>query len=416
MNSALKILFLQEDFPPAAKGGAGAVAFELARAMKAEGHDVSVITATQVKEEEGELEYGGLKIFRVYSRYPARFRAYLSLYNPRTVGKIKKILNKVRPDVVHAHNIHYYLSYHALKLARRSGAKVYMSAHDVMLFHYGKLKEFIDQRNPSCEVKSYKISAWRQMLSLRTAYNPLRNIIIKYYLHYVDKIFAVSEALKTALEHNGMRGVEVIHNGIDTEQWTLDQSILMRFKAQYGLEGKKIILFGGRLTAAKGGREALLAMAETARELPEAVLLVMGDRSGYAQEMAALAKKLDLTQSLLFTGWISGAELRTAYHASNVVLAPSICFDSLPTVVLEAMACKKPVVATCFGGAKEMIMEGETGFIVNPFDTHTIAQKLILLLSDSVQAEEFGKRGFERVKKEFSLIEQTQKYLAEFEK
>ena len=114
----MRILFLQDDFPPQSFGGAGNVAFDLAREIKKRGHSVFVLTAVRDKKDEGSVEYEGLKVFKVYSNYHERWRAYLSLYNPQTVKKIKNLIDEIKPDIIHAHNVHYHLSYHSLKLAK----------------------------------------------------------------------------------------------------------------------------------------------------------------------------------------------------------------------------------------------------------------------------------------------------------
>ena len=85
----------------------------------------------------------------------------------------------------------------------------------------------------------------------------------------------------------------------------------------------------------------------------------------------------DLAHELIFGGWLEGAELATAYRLADVVATPSVCFDSFPTVNLEGMAAGAPPVTTCFGGAKEAVIDGETGFVVNPFDTDTLSDRLI---------------------------------------
>src|SRR3989344_4302713 len=231
----MKILFLEDNFPPYNNvGGAGTVASSLAYELKKKGNDVFVITSVQDKSNEGSVEDNGLKVFKIYSKYHIRWQAYLSLYNPRTVEKIKKIIEQISPDVVHAHNIHYYISYHALKLAKQSGAKVFLTAHDVMPFYYGKLVEFINPNDLSCPEKfNYKISVWRQIKRAGKTYNPLRNIIIRRYLKYVDKIFAVSGALKNALNDNGIKNVEVIHNGIDVSAWAVNEAAIEVFKEKH---------------------------------------------------------------------------------------------------------------------------------------------------------------------------------------
>ncbi|OHA30081.1 MAG: hypothetical protein A3G52_02275 [Candidatus Taylorbacteria bacterium RIFCSPLOWO2_12_FULL_43_20] len=396
----MKIIFLQDDFPPQSLGGSGAVAFNLAKAIKQQGHFVYVITAVQNATLEGEYEYEELKILRIYSKYHERWAAYLSLYNPETVGKVKEAIRRIKPDVVHVHNIHHYLSYHCLKLAKQSGAKVFLTAHDVMLFNYGKMGG-----------TSTRISPWQQMKKYKKRYNPFRNITIKYYLKYVDRIIAVSQSLKDVLNQNYIRNVEVIHNGIDTNDWQVDASITSAFKEKYNLQDKKIVLFAGRLSEAKGGNQAIHAMVEVVREVPNAALLVAGTENAYTGEMKILARTLGIAGNLIFVGWLSGDELKAMYRNGEVLIAPSICFDAFPTTILEAMACGKPVVTTCFGGAKEMVSDGETGYIVNPFDVTLLAGKITELLVHSDKARTFGEAGLERIKNDFNLEKMAREYL-----
>jgi len=173
----MKILILQDNFPPKSYGGAGVVAFNMAKGFKDRGYDVSVISTVKDKKEEGESEYKGIKIYSIYSNYSERWRSYLSLYNPMTVKKVRNIIETINPDVVFAHNIHFDLSYHSLKLAKESGARVFLIAHDVMLFHYGKLMGGINPSDFSASVKiNYKIDFWQQIKEFKKRYNPFRII------------------------------------------------------------------------------------------------------------------------------------------------------------------------------------------------------------------------------------------------
>lgn len=396
----MKILFLSDDFPPKSYGGAGIVAYELAHALFLEGHEVSVITAVQDKKEEGFIEYEGLKVHRLYSDYRERWRAYLSLYNPLVIKKVKKIMTELRPDVVHAHNIHYHLSYHSLKLARVSGAKVFLTTHDAMLFHYGKF----DGRVGTASV-------FHQIRKFRMRYNPFRNLVIRRYLKYIDKIFSVSGALKDALNKNGISNAVVVHNGIDINKWQPDLATIEKFKEKHGLAGKKVVLFGGRLSRAKGGNQAVLLMTEVAKRMPEAALLIMGPKTEYADEMARQAQGLNMSSNIVFTGWIRGDELRAAYSASDVVAVLSLYLDPLPTVVLEAMANGKPVIGTCFGGTKEMVVDKVTGFLISPFETEEAATRVLELLNDPEKAHKFGEAGQSRVATEFTLGAQVKEIL-----
>lgn len=412
----MKIVILSDDFPPKSYGGAGIVAFEQARELVRVGHEVVVVTTTQEAEDVGRIIFDGMTVHRLYAKYHERFRAYRSLYNPQVVAQVKMILDEVRADVVHAHNIHYYLSYHCLKIAKQAGASVFLTAHDVMLFHYGKLVEFINHEDLSipCEF-NYKITPFQQLAKYKKRYNPFRNVIIKYYLHYVDRIFAVSDALKEALRQNGITNVVVVNNGIDVNAWQSQGSEVELFKKRHDLNSKKIILFGGRLSAAKGGHQALLALDQVITSVPNAVLLVMGGQNAYTNEVQKVAREKGIEDHLVFTGWIAGADLKAAYHACDVLVMPSMCFDTFGMVCLEAMACKKAVIATCFGGPKEVVVDGQTGYIVNPLNTKIFSEKIIDLLISTLKAEEFGIAGYDRADKVFKLSEKVKECVVVYE-
>jgi len=405
----MRILILSDSYPVG--GGAAQIARLMAEGLKNRGHNVMVVAFTQNKTSTS-----GMPVYYIYSDYNLFWRAYRGLYNPPAIKEIKKIINNFKPDIVQAHNIHSYISYHALKIAKKSGAKVFLTAHDVQLFHYGKLVEFINSDDLSCPEKfKYKVSFWKQIKRYGKTYNPLRNIIIRYYLKYVDKIFAVSNALKEALTQNGITNVAVIHNGVDTNEWQSDKNDTEKFKKKYGLVEKKTILFGGRLSETKGGKEIVLAMERIAKEVPDARLLVMGEIDDYANYMINLAAKLGIRDKLIFTGWLTGESLKSAFNVCDIVAVPSICFDSFPTVNLEAMACHKPIVATCFGGSREAVLDGETGYIVNPYDTDNLASKIIYLLKNPSEMSRFGENGYTRAVSEFNLDRMVSDYLSWYE-
>lgn len=405
----MKILYLQDDFPPNSFGGAGIVAFQLAKKMQEYGHEIFVFCVTQKKDEEGWTEYDGLKIFQAYSNYSERWRAYISLYNISVLLRLKKVLREINPDVVHAHNIHKHISYYAFLMSKRSGAKVFLTAHDVMSFHYGKLNEFINSGNPTCDVESYKITPWQQLKKYKLRYNPIRNTIIKFFLKSVDKIIAVSHELQIALEQNGITNVTVIHNGIDTSVWEIDPYKIQNFKEEHKLTNKKIILFGGRLSKDKGAEQMLQVLRSISQKEKNVVLVIMGVVSEYAKELIKIARALGVEDKLIFTGWISNDSLRACYLASDVVVVPSIYLEPFATINLEGMASQKPVIATCFGGPKEAIQHNFCGFVVNPYAVNMFSEYVLLLLSDKDRAREFGKNGYLRAKQCFSLEKQIEK-------
>jgi len=406
----MKIAILHDNFPPHSIGGADIVAFTFAKQLQREGHDILVITTARKPSDAGVSVYEGLTVHTIATSYDLRFQAYVSLWNVPVVRKVKKILADFKPDVVHAHNVHGYLSYRSLAVAKKLGSRVVLTCHDVMSFNYQKLTDFINPNDLSVPaIFNYKVSAWRQFRINRYRYNPLRNILIRNALKmYVDQIVAVSDALRQALGDNGIGNATVVHNGIDANEWQEPQEAIDAFKREQGL-GESVVLFGGRLTSIKGGGKLLAALSEAVKSCPEVQLLVIGKKDAYAERMLAEAKGLGLGGKVVFTGWIEERALHLAYHAAALVAVPSLCFDSFPTMNLEAFACGKPVIASCFGGSRELVTDGESGYIINPYDVPTFAKKVTGLLADKEKRAQFGAAARARVKEVCSLERQTAK-------
>ncbi len=393
----MKVAILTDSFPPESEGGAAVIARNQAVELARAGHEVVVITTTQKTRKDESLQaHEGYSVFSVYSNYNPRFRAYKSLNNWRVVRKVNTILSKVKPDIVHAHNIHFHLSYASLRVARRHAKGVFLTVHDSMPFHYSKLfPETVGARDGN--VENYKVSSWTQLRLFKTGFNPFRKGIIKKYLQIPYKIFAVSGALAQALSDNGIENVKVLHNGIDVKNWEGS-----------GVAGvPKKVFFGGRLSAVKGGEVLVRAV----RTIPTTKLLVVGEENEYAKKMREGAGDI-----IEFTGKQPHSEMKKFYADASVVAAPSLCFDWFPTVVLEAMASKRPVIATCFGGAKEMVAEGKTGFIINPAHEEELTEALTKILSNPKLALQMGEAGYKRVESEFSMRKHMEQLLGWYTK
>ena len=278
-----------------------------------------------------------------------------------------------------------------------------------MLVHYGKLI-------PKNENYIKKISILDQIKEAGKTYNPFRNLFIRHYLKCVDRIFAVSNSLKELLAINGIKNVETIYNGIDVNDWVINNEEIKKIKEKYNLQNKKIIFFGGRLSGAKGGKQILKVMALIKKEINDVVLLIAGEKNKYVNRMEKMIEELNIENNIILIGWLEKKELKAVYNSVDLCVFPSLCFETFGMMVLEAMACKKPVISSCFGGPREMIIDGETGYLVNPNDTELMAEKIIDLLKNSQKAKQFGEAGYARAKKHFSSDEQINKTLEWYKK
>ncbi len=399
----MRILYLSDDFPPSVVGGAGKVAESLALGMVKAGHTVAVICRVGEQAEERSEMYKGMMVHYVYSSYHVRWRHYRSLYNSQTVGKVDGIMAGFKPDIVHAHNVHFYLSYACLERARKYTRRIFLTVHDVMLFHYGKLLGGHGETSP-----------WKQMNMAGLRYNPLRNRIIRKYLRSVTTIFAVSDALRDVLREHGFKNVVTIHNGINTDEWKEDRQQIEIFKKKFNILSKKVILFAGRITGMKGGNVLVNALPAIVQNVPDAVLVIAGKNDDYASALFAQIEKLHLGDHMKITGWLSGNELVAAYHSATVVTVPSQYLDPFPTVNLEAMACAKPVICTNKGGSPEAVVHGTTGIVFDATNYEELARDIADLLTDDVRARQMGAEGLRRVREVFSIEAQVKSVLEHY--
>src|SRR5579859_104907 len=170
----MKIAILNDKIPPEGRGGAEQTALHLAKGLVSAGHNVDLITTTEKKPFHDVRE--GIIAHHLYANYPIRFRSWLSLFNPQVVGPLYRLLEKLRPDVLHFHNIHLNLSYTSLSIGHRLKIPTVFTAHDLMSFAYGKVAHGIDPaRRGRQSPQQAKLPRFYNAQLTRLRYNPLRN-------------------------------------------------------------------------------------------------------------------------------------------------------------------------------------------------------------------------------------------------
>jgi glycosyltransferase involved in cell wall biosynthesis len=409
----MRILLLNDRIPPENRGGAGEVFWRLALALRDMGHEIHIITATKKPGFEEIRE--NIPTYHLHVDYSERWRAWLSLYNPQLVKPLQQLYQRIQPDLINAHNIHSDLSYYSLSIAHKMGIPTVFTSHDVMPFAYQKLSHFIDPTY--CGVRSpedYRLPAFFNLRQMRLRYNPFRNMTIRRILNQCQARTAPSQELCNAHAANGLPPFRVVHNGIDAAKFTASKETIDALRERLKLEGRKVILFAGRLTGAKGTQQLLEALQLVVKEVPEAALLVLS--SVPIEEQIQEPQYDDLREKHIVSGdWMAGEELAAAYHLADLLVSPSIIFDTFPTVNLEAMAAKTVVLASCYGGSHEAVMDGETGYIINPFDTTDFAQKIRCLLQDEPLRQKMAEAGYQRVIQQFRIENQANEILEIFQ-
>ena len=162
---------------------------------------------------------------------------------------------------------------------------------------------------------------------------------------------------------------------------------------------KPVIGIFGRVTQWKGQKQFLLAMLKVLPNFPELRVLIVGDQSDgsprYMQECQKIAQSSDFADRIEFTGRVS--DVTRYYRQCSIVVHASTSPEPFGMVLIEAMAQARPVVASAFGAAPEIITDGTEGYIVDPNDTTTLAEKITELLRNPTTAKSMGIAGHKRV-------------------
>jgi len=191
-----------------------------------------------------------------------------------------------------------------------------------------------------------------------------------------------------------------VYDGVDSELFNpaIDGSAL---REQMGLEGKRVILYVGRITEKKGVHHLLKAFS-MASERASGLALVYCGRGAMDLTLRTMVKELGLGSRVLFAGPIPHDELPPYYAMCDVLAVPST-YENLGLAPLEAMSCGRPVVASNTGGLPEIVENMRTGLLVPPGDPAALAQGILAMIQDEDLARKFGSEGRRIVLERYTL-------------
>jgi starch synthase len=368
----MRLAIVTREFPPEVYGGAGVHVTELVHSLKSH---ISVEVVCMGAQRAGATAFE--------LRSDPGVNPALSVV--QTDVEMATYISANNFDLVHSHTWYANLAGHLASLT--SGIPHITTAHSLEPKRPWKA----DQLGGG-----YKISSWIEAETYRAA----------------DRVIAVSAGMKSdVLECYPFvdpNKVAVIHNGIDVEVFkpAHDESVLLK----YGIDhSRPIVLFVGRITRQKG----LIHLLRAAKQLPPGVQLVLAasspDEKIIGDEVAAAVSEFKSTRPndiVHIDQQVSKSELIALLSQATVFACPSI-YEPLGIVNLEAMACETPVVASAVGGIPEVVVDGQTGFLVEytPNDVSDFEFRFATALNNVISnsdAKALGKAGRLRAAKDFA--------------
>src|SRR6266478_3287593 len=335
LQTRVKVLLLTNEYPPCTYGGAGVhveyLSRELAKLMP-----VEVRCFGDQKVKSGNLTVRGFQLDMSGWNCPKELRS--------TLGAVQRCVDfnaaGIDAQIVHCHT--WYAHWGGILARKNYGIPLVITVHSLEPLSPWKREQLAG---------GYDFSLWVEKTALEMA----------------DAIIAVSNETKRDIERLfdvDPKRVHVIHNGIDLDEYRkVDGTDAL---VRHGVDPKKpFLLFVGRITRQKGIIHLVRAIQFMDPDFPIVLCAGAPDTPEIAEEMNEALAAAQKKRSNIF--WIEEMLDRPAvielYSHAAVFCCPSI-YEPFGIINLEAMACETGVVASAVGGIKEVVVDGETGFLV----------------------------------------------------
>ncbi len=334
--------------------------------------------------------------FLDYLEYPfTRSDLFSSIWNNRKlIRAISEVLKKEQPNVIHLHNQQNPFIYLA---CLRSGIPMVRNIHDPRLYCPTNWRLLPDKslcphafgracisegciKPRSRDLKQFFVTLFNRQLSFRNT----------------TLIIESQESYQMALQ-NGYREDQLSLIPNCTTLPPLEAEL--ENKERYSKLGEKSILFVGRASYEKGLHFLVNALPKLRNDF-KLYILTAGDY--YKEQIAPLVEKLGLGSRVEARFNTSYEDTAKYYSMADVVVVPSIWFETFCLIGIEAYSHLTPVVATRTGGIKDWCVDGETGYLAEIFDEDALAAGIDALLDDPQKARQFGLNGYNRVREHYS--------------
>lgn len=308
-----------------------------------------------------------------YLRLPGMWYHSISCYSQYWAlhEVVRSLIDEFKPDIIHAHaaTVPGYLG---LMIKNKYNLPLVCSLR-------------------GCDINAYPF------------YDKFSMYLTKKLISGADQLVSVSNALKDAAStlSKPKRKIKVIYNGCDVDTFVFREEDRSRIRKELGiLENDKMIAFVGNISRDKGIFELMTALTRLNSKRDYVHLLIIGS----GPERRAIQDIVDLYNiggKVHIMGERLHSEIPKYLSAADIFALPSYT-EGLPNVVLEAMSCSLPVIATRVGGIPEVVEEGKSGILIERKNVDALSKAIERLIEDESLAKKMGIHGRKIVENKFS--------------
>ena len=234
--------------------------------------------------------------------------------------------------------------------------------------------------------------------------------------YWVDRIIKNAERIMVVSEYiaEEFKTFGISNNKIVKVLPAIDHNIFKpmqksaRLVKRFGLENKLVLLTVSRLSERKGHAVVLKALKEVKEIIPNIIYLIVGT-GPFENNLKKMTRDLNLESETVFSGYVEEEDMADMYNLCDLYVMPNRevvqstdSIEGFGIVFLEASSCGKPVIAGKSGGTSEALLDGITGFLIDPDDAVVLAEKITQLLKNASMRKEMGEKGRVWVRDKFS--------------
>ena len=381
---SLKVALISEEFPPFMFGGIGSACYDYAMALSKKGVQTTVFCGKSRKISREQIN-SNLEIVRLPClEAPPRF-VWFQLQN------LKPFMNLLGDySVLHVFNPQAGATTALLK--QKLKKPLVTSIHGL---HLSSLKLSLCSPRANWTAKD---------IGFQLAGYPLQVLLHDVCLRNSDHVavcnYSTATELKQMFSYLNPDKVSVIYNGLNFEDIPTSEP---------NGENCESIVYCGRLYWAKGVTFFINALAKLKRDHPDFRADIFGD-GPLRKKVTSRVSELGLADNVNIRGFVPRKQMLREIEKASMVVLPSL-YEAQPVAVLEAMACKKPVIAFDLPFAAEIIKPDFNGFLAKPGDVADLADKIRILIEDKELRGRLGENGYGYVKKNHNWDTLVERYL-----
>lgn len=220
-------------------------------------------------------------------------------------------------------------------------------------------------------------------------------------MRFADMLLSCSAFNAGQLHERYGRAAKVVYNGYDTAHF-VPQAPDTALRDSLARREEKLLIYAGRLMPWKGLRYLVGALSLLEEQGTKLAILMAGEHQAQRQALEDEAARRGVRGRLVFLGPLPHRELPRYYALADLVVAASYASETFGMALVEAMGCARAVVASDFGGFREVVADGETGLLARPCDEAALARAIDALLADPARRAQFGAAGRRRALELFS--------------